>query len=797
VRWLLPLLALAPAAGFACNAIAGIEKLDYLPGSADAGAGAGGVAGGSGSAGASGGAGGSGGIAALGEPCDEPARLACAGHAQKVVLICDGKWTAFQSCSGKQLCDTGDGPNRGSCQDPVPECIGKDPGDRFCDDRDAVACGPDLLTSIRTACDYGCADGACAGSCESGSGRCSGPLPELCSPEGDWQPAGADCPFLCADGQCTGECQPLARRCNGSYAEECDDSGRWGATPCPKLCQQGFCVSSCSEGTKQCSAGVVPQTCTGGEWVDDPACPYYCEAGQCMGECFPGAARCTGLVPESCDASGKWQAGAACAYFCQGGVCTGVCRPGDKRCGGLVAESCDASGRWQSLETCTYVCADGACTGACTPGEKKCSGPVPETCDASGQWTAGTACASVCTAGECSGSCAPNSKQCNGLLPQTCDTSGKWVDGATCPYVCSGGVCTGVCTPGSKRCNNPQPQSCDANGAWQNSGGACLYVCTAGACTGVCSPGSKQCAGSTPQTCQADGTWKNETACSGTNVCSGGACVTAQVSCQGLVNNCGPTSNESCCSSPPVTGGTFNRSNDPTYPATVSDFRLDRFEITVGRFRKFVAAYPGSKPAAGGGAHPLLADSGWQSAWDAQLPAGQAALIANVKCGPNQTWTDAPGANETKPMNCINWYETFAFCVWDGGRLPTEAEWNYAAAGGSEQRNYPWGTPIDCTYANYMDCGGAALPVGSKSPKGDGKWGHADLAGNVWEWNLDWYDTYPNPCNNCANLIATNARAARGGSYVNTQSQLVTWDRLYRFPWPRHEWWGARCARTP
>ncbi len=92
------------------------------------------------------------------------------------------------------------------------------------------------------------------------------------------------------------------------------------------------------------------------------------------------------------------------------------------------------------------------------------------------------------------------------------------------------------------------------------------------------------------------------------------------------VETCGPSGNESCCASSVVAGGTYNRSKNAASPATVSDFRLDRFEITVGRFRQFMASYPGNKPAAGAGAHPLVAGSGWQAGWSASLAADQAAL---------------------------------------------------------------------------------------------------------------------------------------------------------------------------
>jgi formylglycine-generating enzyme required for sulfatase activity len=165
------------------------------------------------------------------------------------------------------------------------------------------------------------------------------------------------------------------------------------------------------------------------------------------------------------------------------------------------------------------------------------------------------------------------------------------------------------------------------------------------------------------------------------------------------------------------------------------------------------------------------------------------------------TWTDAPGANENLPMNCVDWYDVFAFCAWDGGRLPTEAEWNSAAAGGGDQRDYPWGnTTPDGTYAVYCPatpCTFNVLTVGSKSPKGDGKWGQADLAGGMYEWNLDaWATAYSNPCSDCANLPLGSAEVLRGGSWFYDASHMLSSDHtLSEAPSYRGDSVGARCAR--
>jgi formylglycine-generating enzyme required for sulfatase activity len=295
----------------------------------------------------------------------------------------------------------------------------------------------------------------------------------------------------------------------------------------------------------------------------------------------------------------------------------------------------------------------------------------------------------------------------------------------------------------------------------------------------------------------------------GTRIDAGGG-----PSCHGLVTSCGAAGKTSCCSSSLVPGGTFNRSNDATYSATVSDFQLDNYEISVGRFRNFVAAYSQTMTASGAGKNPNDAsDPGWNSALNGSLPADPTALMAALKCDPAyETWTDTAGADENLPINCIDWSEAFAFCIWDGGRLPTEAEWNYAAAGGGEQRQYPWGATVPgtnaklavygCYYTGTGTCSGLTdiAPVGSIAA-GNAKWGQSDLAGNVWEWTADAFASpyAATSCINCSYEMsgATN-RVLRGGSFSFDATHLLTSDRSSYFgPNNNYPNVGARCARTP
>jgi formylglycine-generating enzyme len=294
-------------------------------------------------------------------------------------------------------------------------------------------------------------------------------------------------------------------------------------------------------------------------------------------------------------------------------------------------------------------------------------------------------------------------------------------------------------------------------------------------------------------------------------------------SCVSLPATCGASGNDDCCNSPPVTGGTFFRgydvagdssSGDMSAPATLSDFRLDKYEVTVGRFRAFVAAGQGTQanpPSDGLGAHPHIFESGWKSSWNSQLPATQTDLIKLLEtsgCTPGFMgcgWTPQPGANESLPITDITWLEAQAFCTWDGGYLPTDTEWDYAAAGGDQQRVYPWSSPpgstaIDRTHASYDIPGDSVGPfqrVGSL-PDGDGRWGQSDLAGSVTEYTFDAaVASYPVPCNDCCTSCPPNRGGAsalvHGGSWDdgavslrNTFRTTVAHDG---------ELLGFRCAR--
>jgi formylglycine-generating enzyme required for sulfatase activity len=178
---------------------------------------------------------------------------------------------------------------------------------------------------------------------------------------------------------------------------------------------------------------------------------------------------------------------------------------------------------------------------------------------------------------------------------------------------------------------------------------------------------------------------------------------------------------------------------------------------------------------------------------------------ANRLCGDLRgtgTFTASPGSNERLPMNCVNWFEAQAFCIWDGGFLPSNAEWSHAGSGGALSRLYPWGsTTPDRTLASCFTCGYNLIEVGSR-PLGDGFFGQSDMAGNVYEWAYDAYRVTPPTCTDCATdqaTLADTGRYFRGGAWntSTTALQVMNSVNLNYYPAYRDTQKGVRCARTP
>ena len=131
------------------------------------------------------------------------------------------------------------------------------------------------------------------------------------------------------------------------------------------------------------------------------------------------------------------------------------------------------------------------------------------------------------------------------------------------------------------------------------------------------------------------------------------------------------------------------------------------------------------------------------------------------------------------PVNCVDWSQAQAFCEWMGGRLPSAAEWEYAAKGGSEGRRFPWGNeaPRDSS-ANFE--GSGTTPAGTY-PDQASRWGPLDLAGNVAEWTDSHYDA--------------STREVRGGGWDDASTSLRTSARGQFAESYRGDALGFRCAK--
>jgi sulfatase modifying factor 1 len=423
-------------------------------------------------------------------------------------------------------------------------------------------------------------------------------------------------------------------------------------------------------------------------------------------------------------------------------------------------------------------------------------------------------------------------------------STGAAVSGGT--DACAETSCGALCVSCNDQCVDPQIDTKNCGGC----GVACPVAtnCVNGTC--ACPPGFVECVESGGQaTCVLERGLQDDARncgqcgaqCPAGAACQKGACVgpTAAPNCQpggqGL-SDCGVQA-ENCCATAEVEGSSYFRTytNDGNGAAAeadaakVSSFRLDRYLVTVGRFRQFVIAWnAGWLPTPGSGKHVHLnggnglaaTTGGYEPGWVAADDMAVAPTDSNLLCGPDfGTWTPSPGGQENLPITCVTWEEAYAFCIWDGGFLPSEAEWEYAAAGGSQQREYPWGSTdpgTDNRYAiyscNYPTPGGICstddgithiAPVGTAT-LGAGLWGQLDLAGDAWELVLDTYEpTYFDPCTDCTVTASPFPLGhALRGSPVGINSQISELEPTFRaFPAMGNnlngQGVGFRCARTP
>lgn len=197
-------------------------------------------------------------------------------------------------------------------------------------------------------------------------------------------------------------------------------------------------------------------------------------------------------------------------------------------------------------------------------------------------------------------------------------------------------------------------------------------------------------------------------------------------------------------------------SERPQHRVFVTEFLMDKTEVTWRQFRKFAEATGAPLPPA-----PL-----WGTPGDYAV------------CS-------------------VLFDEAKAYCEWVGGRLPTEAEWEKAARG-TDGRQYPWGNEWDPDRCNSLD-GGPHRPEGAGSFPGClSPYGLVDMAGSVWEWCADWYaDVYPKGAARDPKGPKTGSpRVLRGGSWLNMSTWLRTAYRYKNDPSWRNVHNGLRCVQA-
>ena len=231
-------------------------------------------------------------------------------------------------------------------------------------------------------------------------------------------------------------------------------------------------------------------------------------------------------------------------------------------------------------------------------------------------------------------------------------------------------------------------------------------------------------------------------------------------------------------------GGADN-DEQPVHTVHLNAFYIDANEVTNGEFKDFVLANPGwQKDRIDARFH----DDSYLKDWNGN---------------------NYPLGEREHPVRYVSWYAAMAYAVSVDKRLPTEAEWEKAARGGLDKKQYPWGNGINFNRANYGKHLGETTPVGDYPPN---DYGVHDIAGNVWEWCLDGYeaDFYANSprrnptagANNVEEIVKdfeniADFRVLRGGGWNSNPEWLRAANRHGTSPaYAGIGALGFRCAKS-
>jgi formylglycine-generating enzyme required for sulfatase activity len=229
--------------------------------------------------------------------------------------------------------------------------------------------------------------------------------------------------------------------------------------------------------------------------------------------------------------------------------------------------------------------------------------------------------------------------------------------------------------------------------------------------------------------------------------------------------------------------GSSGSDEKPQHTVYLDAFWIDRTEVTNAQYVQFLNAVGGHEGTCGG---RECAETKVEDKYSHILRTGQDGRYV-VESG-----------FKDHPVTQVSWYGAQAYCAWAGARLPTEAEWEKAARG-DDGRSYPWGNEApDCSKAQYGDCGGATVAVGSR-PAGASPYGTLDMAGNVWEWVADWYDpSYysSSATQNPQGPDSGERKVFRGGSWGYPAAFVRASDRARNRPTYAGFNVGFRCAAT-